>query len=311
MSLSPVTIACPHCRREYEISIDLAKLSRITSRASCARCKKVFEVTPDRILARTPAPRSTDHRRELPIVGRSAATDVTRVRTDGRRDRRGYEERPFVRRTDDDRRDVRRPSDDRDVIRRAADDVRRDPSRAVDETSGESRDNRETRPENRDNRESRRAESRTVSRELRRADSRTDSRELRRAESRTDSRELRRADARTDSRELRRGDLHDDRRDTAELTAAHVSGGDADIAVARTLSARSARTERPADSAAGFRIPDIIPVVAKAEPSVDDPETAWLVLADPGLGALTVQQSEAASALEWLLSHAVGARREA
>lgn len=293
MSLSPVTIACPHCRREYEISIDLAKLSRITSRASCARCKKVFEVTPDRVQARVPAPRSTDHRRDQPLVGRSSTTELTRVRADGRRDRRGYEERPFVRRTDDDRRDVRRPSDDRDMIRRAADDERRDAGRDSGRASEEGG-----------------SESRTESRELRRSESRTVSREWRRADSRSDSRELRRADARTDSRELRRTDLVDERRDTIDLPS-HIGAGDADISIARTVSGRSARTERPTESAATFRIPDVIPVAPKAAPSVDDPETAWLVLADPGLGALTVEQSEAASALEWLLSHAVGARREA
>ncbi len=49
MSLSEVMLCCPHCRREYRVSIDLAKLARVTSRASCARCKKVFEITPDRM----------------------------------------------------------------------------------------------------------------------------------------------------------------------------------------------------------------------------------------------------------------------
>ena len=289
MSLSPVTIACPHCRREYEISIDLAKLSRITSRASCARCKKVFEVTPDRIQARIPAPRQADHRREQPLVPRVASTELTRPRADGRRDRRGYEERPLVRRTDDDRRDVRRPSDDRDMIRRAVDDERRDTGRPSEDAGSESR---------------------TDSRELRRSESRTVSREWRRADSRTESRELRRADARTDSRELRRTDLVDERRDSVDA-APHASGGEEEVSVARTLSVRGARTERPVDSVATFRIPDVVPVATKMQPSVDDPETAWLVLADPGLGALTVQPSEAASALEWLLSHAVGARREA
>lgn len=44
MSLSTIEISCPHCRRTYRVKIDLERLMRVRTRATCSRCKKSFDV---------------------------------------------------------------------------------------------------------------------------------------------------------------------------------------------------------------------------------------------------------------------------
>lgn len=44
MSNKSVNIVCPRCRREYVLTVDLAKLSRLKKRAVCARCGQVIDI---------------------------------------------------------------------------------------------------------------------------------------------------------------------------------------------------------------------------------------------------------------------------
>ncbi len=44
MSKSLISIACPHCRRAYEIRIDVERLMRVRTKAVCSRCKNRFDI---------------------------------------------------------------------------------------------------------------------------------------------------------------------------------------------------------------------------------------------------------------------------
>jgi transcription elongation factor Elf1 len=44
MSASEVEISCPHCGRSYKVKLNLERLTRVRSKAVCARCQKSFDV---------------------------------------------------------------------------------------------------------------------------------------------------------------------------------------------------------------------------------------------------------------------------
>lgn len=84
-----VLLSCPHCRREYKVSLDLAKLARVTSRASCARCKKVFEITPERI-------RPVETNRPGAVIERNSAVPTAVTDAPSGANRREGARRPVV-----------------------------------------------------------------------------------------------------------------------------------------------------------------------------------------------------------------------
>lgn len=64
MSNKSVNIVCPRCRREYVLTVDLAKLSRLKKRAVCARCGQVIDIAERLVKAEQDELRqsSSDHR---------------------------------------------------------------------------------------------------------------------------------------------------------------------------------------------------------------------------------------------------------
>jgi hypothetical protein len=208
VSLSDVMLCCPHCRREYRVSIDLAKLARVTSRAACARCKKIFDITPDRMRG-LEIPRARE--------ARQAAAEARQAAADARRDVR-----------------VERTPGPLPMSQTAI--VPSDPPAAV---------------------------------------------------------ELPPEPVKITIRTPSAGVIEERNR------AAEVSSRE--LAMPRTLSARLTSRTRSKEAAPPAAPAAVAAAPAVSEAPVVDPDSDWLIRADPGLAALTTNVGEGVAALQWLL----------
>ncbi len=81
MSQTAIDISCPHCKQSYRIKVDLDRLSRVRTRAVCARCGQRFDVAA-RLRTSESAPRPAD-----------AKPDIQEVANESERKEFGHEPR--------------------------------------------------------------------------------------------------------------------------------------------------------------------------------------------------------------------------